>query len=193
MSHEYTTGAKRSEKLPAYRYIPASALKAEAEAFALGAKNYETLNDGSPSPLTSNWRRGDVQFFLDAAEHLANHVREFNDRLLNLGLAYLREEDNEVLFDQRQQLIEDLGHARANTAMLIEWLDAGVAHKQLTNEASRVAIIGIKGEPGLRDQLLEDETTMEPVEVPVSALDTPGKFAELVKKFQKTFAPPEVK
>ena len=84
--HEYASGAKRSEKLPLMRLIPHSTLRHLALALTEGNRKYEMI-DGRHCPTTCNWRNGDLQFQLDCADHLMNHVATFCTQLHHFGLA----------------------------------------------------------------------------------------------------------
>lgn len=134
-------GAMRSGRLPKYRLIPAAALRIEAEAFAEGNSKYERAADGTHTGITSNWRRGNLDFFLDVADHLTAHVAQFNNMLLEFALDYQNPalEGNGDVFDHtKARLLEELGHARANTAFLAEWLDSGAAGVQIVEEVERL-------------------------------------------------------
>lgn len=145
---EYKTGAVRSGRLPKYRLIPASFKTAVAEAFTEGNGRYEIIKEILRlTPLTSNWRKGDLNFFLDAGDHLDKHVSEYNDKLLELGL-YLQlpnptsPEESELrtaaVDAQVKQLVEELGHAGANIAFLVEWLTSGAGLQMLVREVIEV-------------------------------------------------------
>ncbi len=128
---EYAGGAKRSEKLEHYRLIPHVALKAEAEAFTEGYKKY------CEGPTDSNWRKGDLAFFVDVFDHLINHALTANDMILRYLLT-AEIEGVEGLAKIRPELIEHLGHARANAAMLIEWLSSDEPYVQAVAENKRI-------------------------------------------------------
>jgi hypothetical protein len=66
---EFNSGAKRSERVPAYRLIPPTALKRLAQRYALGAEKYGE----------SNWLKGinDPQFVQQILDHLAEHVANY--------------------------------------------------------------------------------------------------------------------
>ncbi len=151
----YSTGAKRSEALPKYRLIPAAALRIEAEAFTEGSAKYEIDKAaGTPTPLTSNWRKGDITFFLDALDHLTAHVVKLNNMVLELGLdyatagspTYSETLDNQAGFNVVwDKILLELGHARANTAFLAEWIDSGAADVHFRGEVARLQ--GIENQP----------------------------------------------
>ncbi len=119
--HEYASGAKRSEKLPLMRLIPHSTLRHLALALTEGNRKYEMI-DGRHCPTTCNWRNGDLQFQLDCADHLMNHVTTFCDQLLRYGL------DPQPVSVQKTKdsLLLELGHALANIAFLIEFIEHGL-------------------------------------------------------------------
>ena len=114
--HEYASGAKRSEKLPLMRLIPHSTLRHLALALTEGNRKYEMI-DGRHCPTTCNWRNGDLQFQLDCADHLMNHVATFCTQLHKFGLA-----PNFIQTAKHEMLLE-LGHALANIAFLIEFIE----------------------------------------------------------------------
>lgn len=114
MSETYNGGAKRSEKLSHFRLIPKSALDAEAKAFTEGYAKY------CEGPLDSNWRRGNLEFFLDVYDHGINHIYSASE-ILHIYLLGARSAEEYAKI--KPELIEHLGHARANMAMLIEWIE----------------------------------------------------------------------
>ena len=114
--HEYASGAKRSEKLPLMRLIPHSTLKHLALALTEGSMKYEVVG-GRHCPLTCNWRSGDLQFQLDCADHLMNHVATFCTQLHKFGLAPADVEK------AKADMLLELGHALANIAFLIEFIE----------------------------------------------------------------------
>jgi hypothetical protein len=119
--HEYASGAKRSEKLPLMRLIPHSTLKHLALALTEGNRKYEMI-DGRHCPTTCNWRSGDLQFQLDCADHLMNHVATFCTQLHKFGISA-----NDLLESSQRQfkseMLLELGHALANIAFLIEFIE----------------------------------------------------------------------
>lgn len=136
----YNGGAVRSGRLPQYRLIPRSFLWHTAEAFSEGNEKYEKIQEiGRPTPLTSNWRKGDLTFFLDVYNHLLNHAADASNRTLELGLTLQGPEPQEgFVYNEVRKILEDLGHAAANIAFLIEWLDSGAAVEMMAREVLQV-------------------------------------------------------
>jgi hypothetical protein len=136
----YSGGAARSGRLPQMRLIPRSFLWHTAEAFSEGNEKYEKIQEiGRPTPLTSNWRKGDLTFFLDAYNHLLNHAADASTRTLELGLTLQGPEPQEgFVYNEVRKTLEDLGHAAANIAFLIEWLDSGAAVEMMAREVLQV-------------------------------------------------------
>lgn len=145
----YDGGARRSEVLPEYRLIPHSFTREVAKALTEGSANYEHI-DGRRTPLTSNWRQGNLKFFLDAVNHLENHVRAYANRLLEFGLfmqgvarrVEAPPEENaaerEYVLGELSKMMTDLSHAGANIAFLVEWQDSGALVNQMAAEVFAV-------------------------------------------------------
>ena len=107
----YESGAKRSEKLPMYRLIPASFLKHVAKTFAEGNAKYEGGN-----LVSCNWRRGNLAFQLDCLDHLTAHVANVNQFIVDVGV-------HPVVSFNENALLEELAHAAVNIAFLIEFVE----------------------------------------------------------------------
>lgn len=107
----YDSGAKRSEKLPMYRLIPASFMKHVAKTFAEGNAKYEKGN-----LVSCNWRKGDLAFQLDCLDHLTAHVANANQLIVDEGRGIGSQ-------NSQEQLLEELAHAAVNIAFLIEFIE----------------------------------------------------------------------
>jgi hypothetical protein len=94
---EYPGGAKRGNMLPFMREIPLCLIERVGAALTEGKQRYS-----EEDPNTSNWRKGDQEFFADCMDHLLRHIF--------LHIAGDRSEDH-------------LGHAGANLAF-ITWADS---------------------------------------------------------------------
>ena len=137
----YTGGATRSGKLPELRLIPRAFVWHVAEALTEGSAKYEQIA-GRRTPLSSNWRQGDLTFFLDAYDHLINHTAEAADGILELGLAMQNPDAPPEDVERRiKENLKELGHAAANIAFLVAWLDSGAAEVHLREEIAAVAAI----------------------------------------------------
>lgn len=108
---EYDNGAKRSEKLPMYRLIPASFLKHVAKTFAEGNAKYEGGN-----LVSCNWRRGNLAFQLDCLDHLTAHVANANQLIVDEGRGIGSQ-------NSQEQILEELAHAAVNIAFIIEFIE----------------------------------------------------------------------
>ena len=107
----YDSGAKRSEKLPMYRLIPASFLKHVAKTFAEGNAKYENGN-----LVSCNWRKGDLAFQLDCLDHLTAHVANANQLFVDEGRGIGSQ-------NSQEQILEELAHAAVNIAFIIEFIE----------------------------------------------------------------------
>lgn len=132
----YDSGAKRSEKLPMYRLIPASFLKHVAKTFAEGNAKYEGGN-----LVSCNWRRGNLAFQLDCLDHLTAHVANANQFIVDTGMFPGVDFDKDVL-------LEELAHAAVNIAFLIEFIE----HYQMLDAIRR------EGKE-VRDAALQNKST----------------------------------
>lgn len=107
----YDSGAKRSEKLPMYRLIPASFLRHVAKTFAEGNAKYEGGN-----LVSCNWRRGNLAFQLDCLDHLTAHVANANQLFVDEGRGIGSQ-------NSQEQILEELAHAAVNIAFIIEFIE----------------------------------------------------------------------
>ncbi len=106
---ETASGAKRAEKVPFYRIIPYNMLKRMAEAFQEGHEKY------SEGVFNSNWKKGDAQFYVEAFDHVQDHLHAFYTLANDPALA-----------DVMGLTTEDhLGHAACGLAFLMYGQDMG--------------------------------------------------------------------
>lgn len=124
----YDSGAKRSEKLPMYRLIPASFLKHVAKTFAEGNAKYEGGN-----LVSCNWRKGDLAFQLDCLDHLTAHVARANQLFVDEGRGIGSQ-------NSQEQILEELAHAAVNIAFLIEFIEEFCMLSGVRRESTKIAV-----------------------------------------------------
>ena len=114
----YDGGAARSGSYPRFRDVPYCLIRRIANAFTSGAKTYERPEDGF-KPFEKNWKRGDLDFALDALDHAIRHAQLYKEVIL----ARLNQEvlDPEI-YDTADDHIANCG---ANLGMLAWFEEQG--------------------------------------------------------------------
>ena len=105
--HTYSSGAKRSEKLPAFRDIDYGFLIRVAESFSEGKEKYES----ELPPYEKNWKKGDQEFALDVLDHMISHAIALKEN-------YIERLTGDYVMSHIAEDCDHLGHLGANLVML---------------------------------------------------------------------------
>ena len=122
--HTYESGAKRSEKLPAFRDIDYGFLIRVAESFAEGKEKYEK----ELPPYEKNWKKGDQEFALDVLDHMISHAIALKEN-------YIERLTGDYVMSHIAEDCDHLGHLGANLVMLDYFERKGFFDKSETVEA----------------------------------------------------------
>lgn len=149
--HVLPGGAMRAEQRPFYRIIPFCMMKRMGEAFREGHQKY------SEGVFSSNWKKGQEQFYAEAFDHVIDHLYAWYTHLNDPSLAEMMELPEE----------DHLGHAAAGIAFLTYGEEMGFFTQAADKDAPNLKVVrDADGEALLVSEPVPAESWVEPASSP---------------------------